>query len=210
MNEIIERIAPSRMIQTKRDSEPWRNKETDKIIKEAEAQLETAIVSKDVEEWRFFRSLRNQAFKFIELAKKNYFIERLANRKSIWREFRAFKGEEDAGYPDKIIFEGNEVASQRKMTEIFSRFFSKKIEDIQKQFNADDNDQLPLLEKLVEKPVTSLDIDSVSINEVYQAITKLKSTNATGYDQMTSRIVKMIPEIMAFWMIHLMNNMLRT
>ena len=69
------------MIQTKRDSEPWRNGETDAVIREAEAQLKTAIETKYIEEWPFFRSLRNQALKFIEGAKKNYFIQRLASKR---------------------------------------------------------------------------------------------------------------------------------
>ena len=45
------------------------------MIKDTENQLEEAIKMKDIEEWRCFRSMRNQAFCFIKAAKHSYFID---------------------------------------------------------------------------------------------------------------------------------------
>ena len=50
MNGIIEHIAPSRVIQSKTYSKPWKGKEVNDTIREAENQLEIAIESNDVEE----------------------------------------------------------------------------------------------------------------------------------------------------------------
>ena len=50
---IIEKIAPSKVINVKKNQEPWRNSEVDSKIQEFEHQLETDIESNDVEEWRY-------------------------------------------------------------------------------------------------------------------------------------------------------------
>ena len=44
---------------------------------------------------------------------------------------------------------------------------------------------------------------------MYHAILKMKTSNACGFDQMSSRILKMIPQMSALWLTHLTNCMLR-
>ena len=74
MNRIVEDIVPSKLIQNKGKHEPWANSRTKEMITETEEQLEVAIKTKDIEEWRMFRCLRNQAYKYIEAVKRDYFI----------------------------------------------------------------------------------------------------------------------------------------
>ena len=69
MNRIVEEIAPSKLFQTRGKHEPWATNETKELIAETEEQIEVAIRTKDIEEWRMFGSLRNQAYKFIEAVK---------------------------------------------------------------------------------------------------------------------------------------------
>ena len=76
VNQIIEEVAPSKIVQNKKDNLPWKTEETRKVMEETEAQLEIAIETKDVEEWRLFRAMRNQAFKFLNIVKSNYYVQR--------------------------------------------------------------------------------------------------------------------------------------
>ena len=138
-NRIIEDIAPSKLIQCKKSHEPWATEDTEQIRKETESQLETAIATKDIEEWRLFRVLRNKAYKFIESVKRNYYIERFKNTRSIWKEFRKYKGEEDSSGPNKIVIDNKEVTSPKKLSNEFNKFFIKKITDIQRNFDKKDD-----------------------------------------------------------------------
>ena len=142
--------------------------------------------------------------------KASYYIERFLKIGNIWQELNLLKGNDDNTSPTKIIHENKEISSPKKMAEMFNQFFVKKIKDIQEKFNPNDDDQIPLLERLIRRPNTKLEVNFITINEVYDAITWLRTSNSCGYDQMSSRIIKMIPELMAFWLTHLLNQMLRT
>ena len=152
--------------------------------------------------------LRNQANKIVEFVKHNYFVQRLGSVRNIWREFRSYKGEEDNGTPTKIIHNNKEVASPKKMSNIFNEFFIKKVEDIQSKFDEEDSDQMEILSKLIPRPNTTLDINYVTINEVYDAVIRMKTTNSCGFDQINSKTMKMIPQITTLWLTHLINSML--
>ena len=209
MNRIIEDIAPSKLVQIKGSLEPWSSSDTEEVKNKAEEQLQKAITSGDIEDWRLFRSFRNQAFRFIEAAKRTFFIGRLNNTKNLWREFRSYKGENDNSSPTKVIEGTKEITSPKKMCNVFNDFFINKTKDIQAKFDDDDEGQLEILEKLVPKPKTTLDIDHVTIDEVYAAICRMKTSNSCGFDQISSRTMKMTPEITAMWLTHLMNSMIR-
>ena len=71
---------------------------------------------------------------------------------------------DDSGSPAKII------TCPKKLCKIFSIFFKRKTTDIQDKFNKDGDEQIEILEMLINKPKTELDIEFVTIDEVYQAI----------------------------------------
>ena len=60
-----------------------------------------------------------------------------------------------------------------------------KIEDIQKKMDSNDNDQINLLKKLIKKPEKSLNMDQIIIDEMYIAITRMKTTNSSGFNQIS-------------------------
>ena len=210
MNRILEDVSPSKVVQCKKSYEPWKTHEATEIERKVEEQLEHAIQSSDLDEWRLFRSLRNQAHKFLEFTKKTYFIQRFSTAKNVWREFRQFQGEDNNKSPTKIVKDGREIASPKKLCEEFNDFFIRKIELIQSKFNKDDNDQMKILEKVINRPETTLEIDSITVDEMYKAIQRMKTSTSCGFDQLSSKTIKLIPEITALWLTHLMNNMLRT
>ena len=57
MNTIIETIAPLKIVQKSSKNNLYSFPETEDIRKDTEAQLENAIRSNDVEEWRLFRMM---------------------------------------------------------------------------------------------------------------------------------------------------------
>ena len=58
---ILDDLAPIKTIQTRSRYAPWLSEDTKQLQKERNEAHEKASMSNDPEEWRFFRSLRNQA-----------------------------------------------------------------------------------------------------------------------------------------------------
>ena len=69
---------------------------------------------------------------------------------------------------------------------------------------------MEMLEKFFPKPETTLNIDHVTIIEVYSTIISINTANSCGFDQISSRTVKMMPEITAMWLTHLINCIIPT
>ena len=185
VNRILEDISPSRVIQCNKSYEPWKTRETVEVEKTVEHQLEKAIDTGRIEEWRYFLTMRNHAHKLLEFAKRSFYIERFTMAGNIWREFRQFQGEHENNSPLKIVCEGKEVSSPKKLSNMFNDYFIRKIEDIQLRFNNNDNDQLKILAKVIKRPESTLEIESVSVNEMYEAITRMKTSNSCGFDQIS-------------------------
>ena len=70
INNIINKIAPAKLIQIKRKDHPYMNNDLKELKKELDDQLNNAIVTKELEEWRLYKTLRNSFFKIVENAKK--------------------------------------------------------------------------------------------------------------------------------------------
>ena len=210
MNRILEEISPSKVIQCTKSYEPWKTRDTTEIQRITEKQLEHAIETSDIEEWRLFQSMRNQANKFLEFTKRTFYIERFARAGNVWKEFRQFQGQEENKSPIKIINDGKEVTSPKKLCTIFNDFFIHKIETIQSKFNPNDDEQMQILEKLIDKPTSTLELESITVDEMYKAINRMKTSTSCGFDQISSKTIKLIPEMTSLWLTHLLNNMLRT
>ena len=123
MNKILEHLSPSRVVKCKADNEPWKNRETKETLDEANEQLAKAIEYNTIEEWRLSRITRNVASKFLEVAKKNYFVARLGSSRTVWQELKKLKSNDEIGPPTKIINNNKGVTSPEKMSKIFNEFF---------------------------------------------------------------------------------------
>ena len=77
INQVINTLAPTRVIQCKNNYLPYVDKEIEEKIHESNAHLEVAIRTKDHGEWRYFKFLRNRIGKVIEICKRKYYAEKM-------------------------------------------------------------------------------------------------------------------------------------
>ena len=120
MNIILEELAPSKVIQLNNRSQPWQTTETKQLIKEADESLGNAVKYNEVISWRLYKRAKNKATKWMETAKRMFFIERLSKTKNLWKELKEFKGKEDETVPVKIVEGEKEVASSKKLASMFN------------------------------------------------------------------------------------------
>ena len=97
------------------------NTETKEALEEVNEQLLSAIKYNTVKEWRLSRIMRNIASRFLESAKKNYFIKRLGSCRTVWQKLKCFKSREECGPPTKVIDSNKEITSSRKLSKLFNK-----------------------------------------------------------------------------------------
>ena len=86
LNQIIDTLAPMRIVPVKKDNIPYIDSETRKDIKLNKKQLTEAILAKnDKHKWRKYRKLRNNIFKTISKNKASYIKRKLAKPIDKWR-----------------------------------------------------------------------------------------------------------------------------
>ena len=79
LNEIIDTLAPMRIVPIKKDHIPYITSDTRKALKFNKCQLTEAILSKnDITKWREFRKNRNKIGKIILKNKAEYIRKNLA------------------------------------------------------------------------------------------------------------------------------------
>ena len=90
-----------------------------------------------------------------------------------------------------------------------SNFFVEKVESIRNSINADTFEAISTYKSIIPRVEDTLSLKRKSVEEVYDVITKQKSSNAKGNDEITMRIIKTLPQYAAAAICHLYNQMIR-
>ena len=108
INTIINTLAPAHIIQIKSNHEPYMNEELKEYVKEADEQLDKAITSGAIEEWRLYRQLRNQLYKWIENSKKIHFQNILSTTKNMWKTVQKYRTKISNNIHTRIIVQSGQ------------------------------------------------------------------------------------------------------
>ena len=209
LNRIVNAIAPARLVQYKSKENDYSNKETKDLRKEAEGMLKEAIENNRDEDWTHFKNLRNR---YKRMARKGYEIVMkglLTKPKEMWKKITDQIKPEKVSTPKSIIDKGVTIRSTKKLAQTFDDHFIDKIEKMQSEFVETGKDPTEILELLVEKPEDTFKLNEISIKRTYEIINNLKTSKATGFDDVNSLVLKEIPHIASIWMTHLINCIVR-
>ena len=99
--------------------------------KQANTKLTEAIESKDTEDCRIARHVRNLYGKIVEKVKTEYYKKMLNTDYTLWKTIES----KETTTPTEIIHNGKTVTSPRKIAEIMNKEFDKKVKDICENFD---------------------------------------------------------------------------
>ena len=149
INSYINQLAPTRIIQIKKNSAPYMCEEADYRLNECDKALTEAIRTDEQEKWRVWRSLRNQTSRFIDQIKGDYFTRVLNNTNQIWKAIQLVTNEDNSSVPRRINWNGESLTSSKKIANVCIDFFKNKIEMIRQKFKESDIDPLQFLKFLI-------------------------------------------------------------
>ena len=112
--------------------------------------------------------------------------------------------------PTEIYHGGVKYTSPRNIANVMNRFFKEKVETMREKFVDPSVDPIELLGKLISRPGTSFSIPMIDYQACYNIIMKLRLSKSCGLDDITTKMLKQVPKISALYMVHLINNIIRS
>ena len=131
------------------------------------------------------------------------------NPREIWNTIKRISQGEKSVVPNSIIHEGKLIESPKKLAETLNQFFNEKIRKIRKEIPETNQDPMELVRKLIPKKESRFKMKEINVQRTYEIIENMKSSNTCGFDNISSRTIKMIPELTAILMTHAINCMIR-
>ena len=209
ITDILDEMAPIKKFQTRTKYAPWLSNETKHLITERESAQQKASQSDSQEDWRVFRSLRNQVTSKSREDKKNWQEMKLDPRENnstdIWSTVRGWLGWGTAGTPSQLFWEGKLVSCPRGLSTAMNNFFINKIKQLRSGIPEQTADPLYRMKEAMRGRQCSLMLSPVDVSVVFKIIKGLKNSTATGVDYIDTRTLKLIAEHIAPVLTHIIN-----
>ena len=111
LNNILDEMAPVKVIQVRSHYAPWMSEKTKQKIKERYIAQKRASETQNNEEWENYRKLRNSINDDIRKEKKEWKEEKLrsygADTGTVWKNIKTWLGWSSGGPPSKLIENGS-------------------------------------------------------------------------------------------------------
>ena len=204
---IVESVAPSKLVQIQKKDKLKITGETRTKIDEADKAVTHATKTLDQNDFRKARNLQNEVKNCIKRDETEYLKANLNNNKT---DFRTIKEEleDNNKTPTRIIHNGEEIRSQKRIADTMNKFYVKKIEEIRKNFEDETDKAIDVLKAIKNKPTTTFNFKPVDVYTVHELIDKTKRSNSSGKDTLTANIMKECHQFFSRALCHLFNSML--
>ena len=211
LNDIIDTLAPLRIIPVKKDYIPYLDSETRKDIKYNKKQLTEAIRFKtDKSKWRLYRKQRNKIFKNISDKKSAFIKKSLAKPIDKWKFVKSINCNQAPSTPSYINLNGYVFQSPKLISNMMNDFYVNKIKDIRSEFTKPPVDPISILESITPPPKNTFKLPLITPAEAEKLIMTQKNSSSTGYDAISNKILRKIGPEMAPIISHLINCIIRT
>ena len=127
--DIFDVMAPIRTIQIKSGYAPWVSDRSKELIRLRNSAQKVASISKSPEDWRFYKSLRNQAKARMRYDRKEWARAKLCSgnhdSRTLWNNLKTWLNWSSSGPPTKLLDNGTLISSPVKLAEKMNSFFRR-------------------------------------------------------------------------------------
>ena len=170
LTTILDNLAPITNIQVRSNYVPGLSKETKLLQRKRNEAQERASNSGKLEDWRIFKSLRNQTTARVREDKKNWEMKRfndaVNSSTDVWKSVKGWLGWNSGGAPSQLFSEGNIVTKPVALATCINKFFIKKIKDLRNKIPVEDLDPLHYLKSAMRDISCSFTLKELSLDEV--------------------------------------------
>jgi hypothetical protein len=209
LTRILDCMAPIRTIQTRKNYAPHMGEESKRLQGLRNGAQERAVMTQDPEDWREYRSLRNQTTASMRRDQTSWRKQKLCSEDNsptdIWSSVKRILGWDSAGPPSQLFFMGRMVTKPAAVAAAMNTFFIKKVKTIIAGIPQTNVDPLAKLRERMAARQCSLTLRPVTEAEVLKVIQSLRGSTATGVDNIDNRTLKLVAEEIAPALTHIIN-----
>ena len=197
LNSVLDELAPIRTFQTRVNYAPWLSEGTKFLKKQREEAQEKAARTNDLEDWRFFRTIRNQVTRRSRSDKKEWEEKKLEKSDDMWRTVKNWLGWKNSGPPTKLFHNGEIVTRPASLASSMNKFFIDKVKSLRQNIPQVARDPLIEMKQAMQHRECKFKLNPVSTPEVSKLIHGLKTSSATGMDYIDTNTVKIAVDQLA-------------
>ena len=206
---ILDEMAPVKTIQTRSNYVPWLTEETKTIQRDKIQAQKKAVHTDDIEDWRIFRSLRNQFTSRSRADKVAWEKERLDDQEhsssDIWKTVKGWLGWGGGGAPTQLQCEGRLVTSPAGLALTMNKFFLEKIKMLRSSIPHSVRDPLRKMREVMRDRSCTFRIERVTTKDVLKTIQGLKNSSSSGVDFIDTKTVKLAAGQISPALAHIIN-----
>ena len=196
LNSVLDEMAPVKTIQTRKRYAPWLSEDAKKLQEARNTAQEKATLTDSPEDWRQYRSLRNQVTARSRADNKEWQRKQLDDKENsptgMWRTIKSWLGWGGGGTPTQLFSEGRMVTSPGGLASSMNKFFLDKVRNLRSSVPAVQTDPLAKMKQAMQGRRCRFKLGTVSNEDVIKVIKSLKNSKATGVDYIDTRTVKSI------------------
>ena len=183
---ILDTMAPVRTIQVRTKYAPWLSDSTKALLKERNSAQEIAAQTKNQDDWRLFKSIRNRATARMRQEKKVWEQGKLDSGKNdpstLWKNVKTWLNWNNSGPPSQLFHQGQLINSPSGLSGTMNSFFINKVRNLRTGIPANNSDPLATLRDSLKDRNCSLKFHAVSPDEVLKIVNSLKNSKSNGTD----------------------------
>ena len=209
LTNILDKMAPVKTFQVHVKYAAWLSEDTKKLLNERDSAQATAALTKDPDDWRMYKNLRNTATAKKKADKKAWEQRKLDssehNPSIIWKNVKGWLNWGNSGPPTQLFHNGNLINSPAGLSSTMNTFFIDKVRLLRNSISVADHDPLYKLRDSMKDRDCSLMFKAVHPKEIKKIISKLKNSKSTGVDDIDTRTIKLIATDILPALTHIVN-----
>ena len=209
LGNILDTMAPIRTVQIQTRYAPWLSDNTKQLLTERNNAQKVAASSRDPDDWRFYKHLRNAATAKMKVEKRNWETMKLNNSEhdssTLWKNIKSWLSWNNSGPPSKLFHNGQFVNSPAGLASTMNNFFIDKVTQLRQTIPRVDRDPLAKLRETLRDRQCSFKFRPVTPDQVMKIISKLKNSKSTGVDYIDTKTIKLVASEILPAITHIIN-----
>ena len=196
IEDVNNQLCPLKKIKIKNNNKYVINSEIKQAINEKKKSYEDMKKDETIENKINYKNKKNNVQRIIRKARidklKNDFESTEGDNNKMWKVLKSKVYTNEAINIERIYNENKITIGSKKVAEELNKYFDNKIRNIIEQIPKNNNDPMINFKKHVKKPEKYCKLNQINYNNINTIITKMKSTNSSSKDNVTSTMLKKV------------------
>ena len=193
---ILDQMAPLRTVQVRKNYAPWLSDPTKELINNRKAAQKIASETRHPDDYRYYKSLRNQVISRMRQEKKAWVKQKLSSTRNdpsrLWKNIKSWLAWNKSGPPSRLFHNGKLINSPSGIAATMNSFFLSKVAGLRASIPASTADPVSKLREAMSSRQCTFSLTSVDSSDVLKIIKSLKNSKATGTDNIDTYVIKLV------------------